>query len=87
MGILHKHVKCIIGNGVELSIDALSEELEVLRNNEINISNRLFISCNRLILLYIALDQAREIKKGKVRLGQLEEALVPHMRIRFQEEV
>ena len=70
-GILHKHVKCIIGNGVVLSIDALSEELEVLRNNEINISNRLFISdnCPLILPVHIALDQAREIKKGKSKIG------------------
>ncbi len=70
-GILHEHVKCIIGNGVVLSIDALSEELEVLRNNEINISNRLFISdnCPLILPVHISLDQAREIKKGKSKIG------------------
>ena len=41
-GILHDNVKCIIGNGVVLSLDALSDEIEILRNN--NIVYQLFLT-------------------------------------------
>jgi len=70
-GILHKDVKCIIGNGVVLSLDALSEELDVLKSNNIDIEGRLFMSdnCPLILPVHIALDKAREIKKGKEKIG------------------
>ena len=70
-GILHKNVKCIIGNGVVLSLDALSEEIEVLQKNNIDIKGRLFISdnCPLILPVHIAVDQARELKKGKEKIG------------------
>ena len=34
-GILHDKVKCIIGNGVVLSLEALSEEIEILKKSNI----------------------------------------------------
>ncbi len=70
-GILHKNVKCIIGNGVVLSLDALSDEIEVLKNNNIDVNGRLFISdnCPLILPVHIALDQAREQKKGKEKIG------------------
>ncbi len=70
-GILHKDVKCIIGNGVVLSLDALSEELDILKNNNIDIEGRLFMSdnCPLILPVHIALDKAREIKKGKGKIG------------------
>ncbi len=70
-GILHKDVKCIIGNGVVLSLDALTEEIEILKKNKINIQGRLLISdnCPLILPFHIALDQAREIKKGKEKIG------------------
>ena len=33
-GILHDKVKCIIGNGVVLSLEALSEEINILNRNK-----------------------------------------------------
>jgi len=70
-GILHKNVKCIIGNGVVLSLEALSEELLILRNNNINIEGRLLLSdgCPLILPVHIALDKARELKKGKGKIG------------------
>ena len=70
-GILHKDVKCIIGNGVVLSLDALTDEIEVLRKNQVDIEDRLFISdnCPLILPIHIALDQAREEKKGKEKIG------------------
>lgn len=70
-GILHRSVKCIIGNGVVLSLDALTEELEILEKNHVNIDGRLLISdnCPLILPVHIALDQAREIKKGNDKIG------------------
>ena len=70
-GILRDDVKCIIGNGVVLSLDALSDELGVLQKNNINIEGRFFISdnCPLILPVHIAIDQARELKKGKDKIG------------------
>ena len=70
-GILHKNVKCIIGNGVVLSLEALSEEIEILRKNNIDVEKRLLLSdgCPLILPVHIELDKAREIKKGKSKIG------------------
>ena len=70
-GILHKNVKCIIGNGVVLSLEALSEEIEILKKNNIDVENRLLLSdgCPLILPIHIELDKAREIKKGKSKIG------------------
>jgi adenylosuccinate synthase len=70
-GILHDNVKCIIGNGVVLSLDALSEELDILEKNEIHIDGRLLMSdnCPLILPVHTALDKAREKKKGKEKIG------------------
>ena len=70
-GILHDSVKCIIGNGVVLSLDALTEELKILEKNHVHIDGRLLISdnCPLILPVHIALDQAREIKKGNEKIG------------------
>ena len=70
-GILHKGVKCIIGNGVVLSLDALSEEINILKSSNINIEGRLLMSdnCPLILPVHIALDKARELKKGKAKIG------------------
>ena len=49
----------------------MSEEIEILKKNEINISkDYLFLINAHLILpIHIALDQARELKKGKEKIG------------------
>jgi len=70
-GILHKDVMCVVGNGVVLSLEALSEEIEILRKNNIDVENRLLLSngCPLILPVHIALDKAREIKKGKSKIG------------------
>ena len=70
-GILHNNVKCIIGNGVVLSLDALTEEIEVLRKKNIDVENKLLLSdgCPLILPIHIELDKAREIKKGKSKIG------------------
>ncbi|MDG2171200.1 MAG: adenylosuccinate synthase [Gammaproteobacteria bacterium] len=70
-GILHNNVKCIIGNGVVLSLDALSEEIEILRKSNITVDGKLLISdgCPLILPVHIELDKARELKKGKSKIG------------------
>ncbi len=70
-GILHEKVKCIIGNGVVLSLEALSEEIEILKNNNVDINDRLLLSngCPLILPIHIELDKARETKKGKSKIG------------------
>lgn len=70
-GILRSNVHCYIGNGVVVSPDALIEEINELENNKQNVRDRLFISpgCPLILPSHIALDKAREIKKGKSAIG------------------
>ena len=70
-GILQNKVKCIIGNGVVLSLEALSEEIDILQRSNINIDDRLLLSdgCPLILPVHIKLDQARELKKGKEKIG------------------
>lgn len=68
-GILHDKTCCFIGNGVVLSLDALVAEIASL--SHIDFSNRLFIShaCPLILPSHIALDQAREAKRGATAIG------------------
>ena len=70
-GILRKGVKCMIGNGVVLAPDALLTELDMLKQNGIETDGRLYISeaCTLILPYHIALDQAREIARGKKAIG------------------
>ena len=70
-GILHDDVKCIIGNGVVLSLEALSEEIEILKMSNVNVEDKLLISdgCSLILPIHIKIDKAREIKKGSSKIG------------------
>ncbi len=66
-GILREGVQCIIGNGVVVAPDALLKEARALEARGIPVMERLRLShASPLILPYhVALDQAREIKRGR----------------------
>lgn len=70
-GILRDGAHCLIGNGVVLAPDALFEEMDELEANGVPVSKRLGISeaCPLILPHHIALDQAREIKRGKDAIG------------------
>jgi adenylosuccinate synthase len=70
-GILRSNVTCMIGNGVVLAPDALMKELEMLSDSGVEVDGRLFISeaCTLILPYHIALDQAREIARGKKAIG------------------
>jgi adenylosuccinate synthase len=70
-GILRDDVQCLIGNGVVLSPAALLEELAMLETAGVPARERLKISesCPLILPYHIALDQARELARGKKAIG------------------
>ena len=70
-GILRENVMCLIGNGVVLSPAALFEELDMLEKAGVPARERLKISesCPLILPYHIALDQARELARGKKAIG------------------
>ncbi|MCX7116000.1 MAG: adenylosuccinate synthase [Gammaproteobacteria bacterium] len=67
-GILHPTVLCYIGNGVVISPSALLTEMAELQARNIDVKSRLKISvaCPLILPSHIALDQAREKRKGAI---------------------
>ena len=41
-GVLHENVKCLIGNGVVLSLEAIKKEIEGLEEFGVEVRNRLY---------------------------------------------
>jgi len=70
-GVLHDNVRCLIGNGVVLSPEALLKEIEGLEAAGIPARERIVISesCSLILPYHIALDQAREIARGNQAIG------------------
>lgn len=65
-GILRRHVKCFIGNGVVLSPSALLQEVSELESKNVPVRDRLYISgaCPLVLPYHVALDHAKENKKA-----------------------
>ncbi|MDO8331862.1 MAG: adenylosuccinate synthase [Fluviicoccus sp.] len=70
-GILREGVLCLIGNGVVLAPDALIKEMATLTAKGVPVRERLRISPNCPLILpyHCALDQARELARGKAAIG------------------
>ena len=70
-GIMHPAVTCYIGNGVVLSPQALLSEIEELEQAGLSVRDRLRISpaCPLILPYHIALDQAREARRGDAKIG------------------
>lgn len=70
-GVLRPEVECLIGNGVVLSPAALWTEIEMLEKGGVEVRKQLKISsaCPLLLPYHVALDQAREIKRGAEKIG------------------
>ncbi|MGO3082382.1 MAG: adenylosuccinate synthase [Psychrobacter celer] len=70
-GILREGVTCFIGNGVVLAPDALLKEIKDLEANNVPVRERLRISpnCPLIMPYHVALDQAREAKRGTGKIG------------------
>jgi adenylosuccinate synthase len=70
-GILRENVTCLIGNGVVLSPDAALKEIAELEARGVPVRERLKISpaCPLILPYHVALDQAREAKRGHEKIG------------------
>lgn len=70
-GILHPTVRCYIGNGVVLSLEALLTESRMLMQQGIPVFERLRISplCPLILPSHVQLDQARERARGINAIG------------------
>ena len=65
-GALHPKVKCVIGNGVVLSLEALAKELKGLEDLGVTFENRMYIStaCSLILPSHIGIDKARDKKES-----------------------
>jgi adenylosuccinate synthase len=70
-GILRAGVRCYIGNGVVLEPQALLNEIDELAAAGIDVAGRLRVSsaCALILPHHVALDQAREAKRGGGKIG------------------
>src|SRR5579864_5205470 len=70
-GILRPDVRCFIGNGVVLSLEALFTESDMLIRQGVPVFERLRISphCPLILPSHVLLDQARERARGANAIG------------------
>ncbi|HWZ64707.1 MAG TPA: adenylosuccinate synthase [Steroidobacteraceae bacterium] len=70
-GILRDQVRCFIGNGVVLSLEALLTESDMLSAQGVPVFERLRISpyCPLILPSHVLLDQARERARGPNAIG------------------
>jgi adenylosuccinate synthase len=70
-GILRPGVTCWIGSGVVLSPEALLQEIAELESAGVAVRERLRISvtCPLILPYHVALDRAREAKRGDAKIG------------------
>jgi len=65
-GILHPSINCVLGNGLVLSLRALSEEILELEKSGINFEDRFYISndCCLILPTHIQIDKVRDKSEG-----------------------
>jgi adenylosuccinate synthase len=70
-GILRDSVQCLIGNGVVLAPDALLKEIGELEERGVPVRERLRLSpaCPLILPYHVALDNARETRRGDDKIG------------------
>ena len=70
-GILRAGVRCLIGNGVVVSLQALLDEVDRLIARDVPVTERLGISpaCPLILPSHMALDHAREQARGAAAIG------------------
>jgi adenylosuccinate synthase len=70
-GILREGVQCLIGNGVVVSPEAMLKEIHDLEALGVNVKGHLRVSeaCVLILPYHIAMDQAREARKGTQKIG------------------
>jgi len=70
-GILRQGVRCLIGNGVVISIPDLFAEIDKLEATGLSVTERLVVSfgCPVIMPYHIALDACRERRRGNQKIG------------------
>jgi adenylosuccinate synthase len=70
-GMLRPGVRCYIGNGVVLSPQALLQEIDELEAAGVDAGSRLRVSnaCTLILPYHVALDRAREARRGDAKIG------------------
>lgn len=70
-GILRDGVQCLIGNGVVICPEALLKEIGELEAKGVPVRERLKLSpaCPLILPYHVALDNARELKRGNDKIG------------------
>ena len=70
-GVLRDQVRCFIGNGVVLSLDALLSESDMLAARGVPVFERLQVSpmCPLVLPSHVAIDKARERASGDRKIG------------------
>ena len=78
-GILREGVRCLIGNGVVLSIEALLRESGMLIEQGVPLFERLSVSpyCPLILPSHVMLDQARERASGANAIGTTRRGIGP----------
>lgn len=78
-GILHKRVKCLIGNGVVIDPESLLQEIENLKKKNIEIDDNLLIDFKAHVVLpyHKTLDEMKETKRGKDKIGTTKRGIGP----------
>jgi len=78
-GILRKQVRCFIGNGVVLSLEALLAESDMLMEQGVPVFERLAVSplCPLILPSHVLLDQAREQARGANAIGTTRRGIGP----------
>lgn len=79
-GAMHEKVKCLIAQGVVLSLSALEEEIiELERAGVADIRQRLHISydCNLILQSHVEIDLAREKALGREAIGTTGKGIGP----------
>ena len=79
-GILRPQKLCVIGNGVVIDPVAVAAEIEGLRGRSVSVSrdNLRISDCAHLVLPYHrALDEQRELRKGKNKIGTTKRGIGP----------
>ncbi|MBT6674651.1 MAG: adenylosuccinate synthase, partial [Proteobacteria bacterium] len=70
-GVLRENVKCLIGNGVVISQEALIEEILMLEASNVPARKRITVSpsCPLILSYHVTLDKAREKASGSNAIG------------------
>jgi adenylosuccinate synthase len=78
-GILRPQVRCFIGNGVVLSLEALFTESDMLMQQGVPVFERLRVSpqCPLILPSHVLLDQARERARGANAIGTTRRGIGP----------